>query len=106
MLSVARLKVLREVAYGGSISAAAHSLSYTQSAISQQIAALESEAGIALLERHPRGISLTAAGQTRKLFPAYSLKRTTCESTRSAGSISFESESVRRVAVDEPIRAA
>jgi len=64
MLNVARLKVLREVGYGGSVSAAAEALSYTQSAVSQQIATLEKEAGTALLERHPRGVSLTAAGQT------------------------------------------
>jgi DNA-binding transcriptional LysR family regulator len=64
MLNVTRLKVLKEVAYRGSFSAAASALSYTQSAISQQIAALEAEAGTALLERHPRGVSLTAAGQT------------------------------------------
>jgi DNA-binding transcriptional LysR family regulator len=63
MLNVARLSVLREVAHRGSISAAATALSYTQSAVSQQIAALESETGLALLERHPRGVSLTAAGQ-------------------------------------------
>jgi DNA-binding transcriptional LysR family regulator len=64
MLNVARLRVLKEVAYRGSLSSAADALSYTQSAISQQIAALEAEAGMALLERHPRGVSLTAAGQT------------------------------------------
>jgi DNA-binding transcriptional LysR family regulator len=64
MLNVARLKVLKEVAYRGSLSSAAEALSYTQSAISQQIAALESETGMTLLERHPRGVSLTAAGQT------------------------------------------
>src|SRR5271154_5776702 len=64
MLNVNRLKVLKEVAYRGSFSAAADALSYTQSAISQQVAALEAETGLALLERHPRGVSLTAAGQT------------------------------------------
>jgi DNA-binding transcriptional LysR family regulator len=64
MLNVVRLKILKEVAYRGSFSAAAEALAYTQSAISQQIAALESETGMALLERHPRGVSLTAAGQT------------------------------------------
>ncbi len=64
MLNVPRLKVLKEVAYEGSFSAAAAALSYTQSAVSQQIAALEAETGMALLERHPRGVSLTAAGQT------------------------------------------
>src|SRR6201993_3383971 len=64
MLHVGRLRVLKEVAYRGSLSSAAEALSYTQSAISQQIAALEAETGMALLERHPRGVSLTAAGQT------------------------------------------
>ena len=64
MLNVTRLRILTEVAYRGSLSAAATELSYTQSAVSQQIAALEAEAGIVLLERHPRGVSLTAAGQT------------------------------------------
>ena len=64
MLSPQRLRILREVAYRGSFSAAAHALSYTQSAISQQVAALEAEAGMPLLERHPRGVSLTAAGHT------------------------------------------
>src|ERR1700759_885280 len=64
MLSVTRLRVLREVAHRGTISAAASALDYTQSAVSQQLAALEAETGLALLERHPRGVTLTAAGQT------------------------------------------
>ncbi len=63
MLNVTRLKVLKEVAYHGSFSAAAEALSYTQSAVSQQIATLEAETGMSLLERHPRGVTLTAAGQ-------------------------------------------
>jgi DNA-binding transcriptional LysR family regulator len=62
MLDVRRLLVLREVARCGSLSAAAEALSYTPSAVSQQIAALEREAGIALLERRPRGVVLTQAG--------------------------------------------
>jgi DNA-binding transcriptional LysR family regulator len=64
MLNVNRLKVLKEVADHGSFSAAAEALSYTQSAISQQIAALEAETGMALLERRPRGVRLTPAGRT------------------------------------------
>src|SRR3989440_11832674 len=63
MLNVGRLRVLKEVAYRGSFSAAAEALSYTQSAVSQQIAALEAETGLTLLERPPRGVTLTAAGQ-------------------------------------------
>ena len=62
MLDVRRLKVLREVAAKGSFSAAAESLSFTQSAVSQQIAALERESGTKLVERFPRGIRLTEAG--------------------------------------------
>jgi len=63
MLDVKRLKVLKEVAERGSFSAAAESLSYTQPAVSQQIAALEREAGTTLVERGARGVRLTEAGR-------------------------------------------
>ncbi len=63
MLDVRRLKVLREVARQGSFSGAAQELSFTQSAISQHIAALEREAGASLVERGPRGVRLTDAGR-------------------------------------------
>src|SRR5919206_864725 len=63
MLDVRRLRVLREVAARGSFSGAAEALSYTQSAVSQQIAALEREAGTQLLERGARGVRLTQAGE-------------------------------------------
>ena len=62
MLDVKRMKVLREVAARGSFSAAAESMSFTQSAVSQQIAALERETGSKLLERGSRGVRLTEAG--------------------------------------------
>ncbi len=63
MLDVRRMRVLREVAARGSFSAAAEALSFTQSAISQQIAALEREAGATLVERSARGVRLTEAGE-------------------------------------------
>ena len=63
MLDVRRLKVLREVAARGSFSGAAEALAFSQSAVSQQIAALEREAGATLVERGARGIRLTEAGQ-------------------------------------------
>jgi DNA-binding transcriptional LysR family regulator len=63
MLDVRRMRVLREVAARGSFSAAAEALSFTQSAVSQQIAALEREAGATLVERSARGVRLTDAGQ-------------------------------------------
>src|SRR6266480_6507865 len=63
MLDVRRMRVLKEVAAQRSFSAAAEKLGYTQSAVSQQIAALEREAGSVLIERNPRGIRLTDAGE-------------------------------------------
>src|SRR5215208_431712 len=63
MLDVKRLRVLHEVARQGSFSAAAEALSYTQSAVSQQIAALERETGSTLVDRGARGIRLTDAGE-------------------------------------------
>ena len=63
MLDVRRMRVLREVAVRGSFSAAAEALSFTQSAISQQIAALEREAGATLVQRSARGVRLTEAGE-------------------------------------------
>src|SRR3954452_13033814 len=63
MLDVRRMRVLREVAARGSFSAAAEALSFTQSAVSQQVAALERECGAKLLERGPRGVRLTDAGR-------------------------------------------
>src|SRR5471030_2214995 len=63
MLHLNRLHVFVEVAKSGSFSAAAEALSYTQSAVSQQIAALEAETGVTLIERLPRGVRLTTAGE-------------------------------------------
>src|ERR687894_356825 len=63
MLDVRRMRVLREVSARGSFSAAAEALSFTQSAVSQQIAALEREAGTILVQRSARGVRLTEAGE-------------------------------------------
>ncbi|MDA0166747.1 LysR family transcriptional regulator [Solirubrobacter ginsenosidimutans] len=61
------LRVLREVAQAGSFSAAAHSLGYTQSAVSRQVAALEAVAGRRLFDRSRLGVVLTPAGS--RLLP-------------------------------------
>jgi DNA-binding transcriptional LysR family regulator len=63
------LRVLREVAQAGSFSAAAHSLGYTQSAVSRQVAALEAVAGRRVFDRSRHGVTLTPAG-TRLLASA------------------------------------
>lgn len=57
------LEVFRAVARRGSITAAARDLRYTQSAVSRQIAALETETGAVLFDRLARGVALTEAGR-------------------------------------------
>ena len=78
MFDAARLRVFREVVQRGSLSAAAEALSFTQPAVSRQIAALEREAGAQLLERTPRGIRLTEPGRVQREAAAPS--RTACGS--------------------------
>lgn len=63
MLNMGRLQVLHVVGRLGSLTAAATELSYSTSAVSQQISLLERETGARLLERHPRGVRLTEAGR-------------------------------------------
>ena len=63
MLDLRRLQVFAAVAELGSLSAAAVKLSYTQPAVSRQIATLEQEVGARLLERGARGAQLTPAGE-------------------------------------------
>lgn len=63
MLDVRRMQILRAVVTSGSVTAAARHLGYTPSAISQQIAVLEKEARIPLLERTGRGVRPTDAGR-------------------------------------------
>ena len=63
MLDLHRLRLLQEFAVRGSIARTAAVLGYTPSAVSQQLAALEREAGTALLDRSARRAELTDAGR-------------------------------------------
>jgi DNA-binding transcriptional LysR family regulator len=62
MLDVRKLRMLRELARLGTIVAVADALSYTPSAVSQQLSSLERAAGVALLKRNGRRVELTPAG--------------------------------------------
>ncbi|WP_439679096.1 LysR family transcriptional regulator [Embleya sp. MST-111070] len=64
MLDVRRLRLLRELSLRGTIAAVAEALAFTPSAVSQQLATLEREAGVPLLERTGRRVTLTPAGHT------------------------------------------
>jgi DNA-binding transcriptional LysR family regulator len=59
MLDLRRLRLLRELHERGTIAAVADALQFTPSAVSQQLAMLERETGIRLLERSGRGVRLT-----------------------------------------------
>jgi DNA-binding transcriptional LysR family regulator len=61
-MDLERLRVLHAVHAAGSVTGAAQALRVTTSAVSQQMARLEREAGQRLTERHGRGIRLTEAG--------------------------------------------
>ncbi|KOG91497.1 LysR family transcriptional regulator, partial [Streptomyces varsoviensis] len=63
MLDVRRLRLLRELALRGTIAAVAEALAFTPSAVSQQLSVLEREAGVPLLERTGRRVTLTPAGR-------------------------------------------
>src|SRR3989440_2128222 len=66
-MNLRQLEYFTTIAEEGSITRAAERLFVSQPSLSQQIAALEQELGGALLERLPRGVRLTAAGQ--RLLP-------------------------------------
>src|SRR5215217_5154010 len=59
MLDLRRLRLLRELHARGTIAAVADALQFTPSAVSQQLAMLERETGVRLLERAGRGVRLT-----------------------------------------------
>jgi len=61
MLDVRRLRLLSELSRRGTIAAVARAAGYTPSAVSQSLAQLEREAGVALLERDGRRVRLTPA---------------------------------------------
>lgn len=73
VLNLNHLRVFRSVSETNSITEAARQLHISQPAASKQLAELESHLGVALLERRPRGVRLTAAGEVlsrhaRRLF--------------------------------------
>jgi len=63
MLDLRRLRLLRELEARGTVGAVARALDYTPSAVSQQLAVLEREAGVALLEHAGRNVQLTDAAR-------------------------------------------
>jgi len=59
MLDLRRLRLLRELKIRGTIAAVAEALAYSPSSVSQQLALLETEAGVPLLTKSGRRVQLT-----------------------------------------------
>jgi DNA-binding transcriptional LysR family regulator len=91
MLELRRLRLLHELHERGKIAAVADALGYTPSAVSQQLAMLEREAGVELLVRAGRGVRLTDAGHVLVAHAGALLERTAlaeAELAAAAGEVS------------------
>jgi len=86
-----QLRYFVTVAEEGQITSAAARLQIAQSALSQAITRLESDLGIALLERRPRGVTLTAAGE-RFLHKAQAAVAAETDAARTARSLARVAE--------------
>lgn len=86
-INVARLQFLLQISRSGGVLAAADVMRLTPSALSQQLSRLESEVGVPLMERSPRGMVPTAAG--RELIElAESIEREVNEAALRVGAVS------------------
>ena len=86
-INVARLPYLLQIARSGGVLSAAEAMNLTPSAVSQQLARLEAEVGVPLVDRGPRGITPTAAG--RELIDlAENVEREVNEAALRVGSVS------------------
>jgi DNA-binding transcriptional LysR family regulator len=82
-----QLRCFVTVAEEGQITRAAARLRMAQPAVSQAVALLESELGLELLRRHPRGVTLTPAGEAflTKARAAVAAEADAAESVRALG---------------------
>lgn len=97
MFELRRLRLLHELALRGTIGAVANALSYSPSTVSQQLAILEREAGVALLEPDGRRVRLTPQGRLLAQHAARALQLD--ESARAELSSSQDAPGRVRIAV-------
>src|SRR5882672_5064577 len=82
-----KLKVFHAAAEAGSFTHAGEQLGLSQSAVSRQVSALESELSVSLFHRHARGLILTEQGEmlyrtAHEVFMKLEAARTKQKSTR------------------------
>ncbi|MDT0455973.1 LysR substrate-binding domain-containing protein [Streptomyces sp. DSM 41527] len=95
MFDLQRLRVLRELKHRGTLAAVARALSYTPSAISQQLSLLESEVGVPLREQAGRGVRLTAQGEILVAHTEIVLEQLECAKAELAASMQEITGTVR-----------
>lgn len=97
MFELRRLRLLHELALRGTIADVARALSFSPSTVSQQLALLEREAGVALLEPDGRRVRLTAQGRMLATHASRALELD--EAARAELSSSQDAAAVVRIAV-------
>jgi DNA-binding transcriptional LysR family regulator len=103
-MNLTRLQTFVEVARRGTFAGAADALSFTPSAVSQQMSKLESELGTHLLEREAGGVRLTEAG---RLLHEHAVAIVEAVQRARAGLESLEAERVKRLRLAaSPVAAA
>lgn len=68
---ISRYGIFCQVVEQGSFTRAAEELGYSQSAVSQNVRALEQETGVTLLSRRKDGVQLTQDGRSSTLYSVY-----------------------------------
>jgi DNA-binding transcriptional LysR family regulator len=93
-MNLTRLQTFVEVARRGTFAAAADALSFTPSAVSQQMSKLEAELGAHLMEREAGGVQLTEGG---RLLHAHALRIVEAVRQAHAGLEALDAEQVKRL---------
>jgi DNA-binding transcriptional LysR family regulator len=93
-MNLTRLQTFVEVARRGTFAAAADALSFTPSAVSQQMSKLEAELGAHLMEREAGGVRLTEAG---RLLHEHALRIVEAVRHAHAGLEALDAEQVKRL---------
>lgn len=95
MLDVRRLRLLRELKIRGTLAGVAEALSYSPSAVSQQLALLEKEAGVELLQKVGRRVQLTPQAEILVEHTTHLLERLEAAEADMTASLTTVSGTVR-----------
>lgn len=95
MLDVRRLRLLSELKVRGTLAGVAEALAYTPSAVSQQLALLEKEAGVELLQKVGRRVQLTPQAEILVQHTAHLLERLEIAEADMTASLTTVSGTVR-----------